>query len=72
MRLLMFECLHWKGFLESSQTVFHIGLMRYFLTEVTEETCVITFNPWNEAARLYVRPGYTDALLPCFHFFKGT
>ena len=38
MRLLLFERLHWKGFLESSPTVFHIGLMRHFLTEVTENT----------------------------------
>lgn len=42
MRLLLFECLHWKGFLESSPTVFHIGLIRYFLTVVTEKPCVIT------------------------------
>lgn len=42
MRLLLFERLHWKGFLESSLTVFHIGLMKYFRTEVTEKPSVIT------------------------------
>lgn len=66
MRLLLFECLHWKGFLESSTTVFHNGLMKYLLTEVTEKPC-LRFNLRRKAARLCPKPGYTDALMPCFH-----
>ncbi len=67
MRLLLFERLHWKGFLESSPTVFHIGLKKYFLTEVTEKLCRSTLIRGGNAARLCPRPGYTDALTPCFH-----
>ena len=57
MRLLLFERLHWRGFLERSPTVFHIGPIKYFLSEVTEETRVCHFNSWSEAAWLRVRPG---------------
>lgn len=59
---LLFEGLHWKGFLESSLTVFHMGLMIFFLflTNGTDGSSLKSGNLHN-----WDWPENTDALLPC-------